>query len=152
MSPDLVPRMRRHLAAAARTGILTLAAVFAATPSLACPANAELTARDLHGTWRADIDGTWLSADLVLQSNPDWPASLAGRIRRDGRESLLAGDLEDGTFTLEESSDGVRIDATWVGKPVEGRCGREIRGIWRASGHESGREFMLLRPPARTRD
>ncbi len=145
MSPGRARRVRRQLAAASRAGLLALAAAAGAASAFACPANADLTARHLHGSWRADIAGTWLYADLVLQPNPDWPGSLAGRIRRDGREAQLAGDLEDGTFTLEESSDGVRIDATWVGQPVEGRCGLEIRGIWRASGQEDGRAFVLRR-------
>lgn len=135
-------RVLRRLGVATGAGFLALAA---AAPGLACPANADLTARDLIGRWRADITGTWLSADLVLQPNPDWPGSLAGRIRRDGRDAQVAGDLEDGTFTLEESADGVRIDATWVGQPVEGRCGREIRGTWRRAASDEHRGFTLRR-------
>jgi len=142
MIASLGGRVLRRLGVATSAGILSLAA---ATPLLACPANADLTARDLIGRWRADITGTWLSADLVLQPNPDWPGSLAGRIRRDGRDAQVAGDLEDGTFTLEESADGVRIDATWVGQPVEGRCGREIRGMWRRAASDEHRGFTLRR-------
>lgn len=144
MRPAPGQQLPRHVRAALRASVLVLAAAGAACVA-ACPANADLTARDLHGAWRADIAGTWASADLVLQPNPDWPGSLAGRIRREGREALLAGDLEDGTFTLEESADGVRIDATWIGQPVEGRCGREIRGTWRASGDSPSRGFTLRR-------
>ncbi len=127
---------------------LALGAMLAA-PAAACPANASLTARDLLGSWRAEFPGSaGPGAHLVLERNPDWPDSLAGRIRREGstgREARLAGDLEDGTFTLEESADGVRIDAVWVGQPVEGQCGREIRGTWRAGGQETGRDFVLRR-------
>jgi hypothetical protein len=111
----------------------------------ACPADADLRARDLLGSWRAQFAGAGMSADLVLQPNADWPDSLAGRIRREGREARLAGDLEGGTFTLEESADGVRIDAVWVGQPVPGSCGREIRGTWREGGQEQGRDFVLRR-------
>lgn len=145
MSLGLGQGLYRRAVAAARAAVLLLAAAAGATPVLACPANADLTARDLIGAWRADITGTWLSAEVILQPNPDWPGSLAGRIRRDGREAQLAGDLEDGTFTLEESADGVRIDATWVGQPVEGRCGREIQGTWRAAGDSPSRKFTLRR-------
>lgn len=134
--------VHRRVALATGAGFLALLTVI---PVLACPANADLTARDLIGRWRADLTGTWLSADLVLQPNSDWPGSLAGRIRRDGLEAQVAGDLEDGTFTLEESADGVRIDATWVGQPVEGRCGREIRGIWRRAASDEHRGFTLRR-------
>ncbi len=115
-----------------------------AAQAAACPANADLTARDLLGRWRAEFSGA-SPASLVFERNPEWPDSLAGRIRRDGREARLAGDLEGGTFTLEESADSVRIDAVWVGQPVEGRCGQEIRGTWRAGGQETGREFVLRR-------
>ncbi len=124
---------------------LALGAILAA-PAAACPANAELTVRDLLGSWRAEFPGSaGPGAHLVLERNPDWPDSLAGRIQREGREARVAGDLEDGTFTLEESADGVRIDAVWVGQPVEGRCGQEIRGAWRAGDQEPERAFVLRR-------
>lgn len=129
----------------ARTWTLALLVAGVTAPLLACPANADLTVRDLLGAWRADIAGTWLPADLVLEPNPDWPGSLAGHVRRADRLARLAGDLEDGTFTLEESADGVRIDATWVGQPVEGRCGREIRGTWQPAGDSIRRAFTLRR-------
>ncbi|MEY4713143.1 MAG: hypothetical protein RIS88_2593 [Pseudomonadota bacterium] len=127
------------------TWALALLVAGSVAPSLACPANADLTARDLLGAWRADIAGTWLTAHLELEPNPDWPGSLAGRVRRGDRLARLAGDLEDGTFTLEESADGVRIDATWVGQPVEGSCGREIRGTWQPAGDSVRRGFTLRR-------
>ena len=115
-----------------------------AVPAVACPANANLTAHDLLGRWRAEFtNGS--SASLVLERNPEWPGSIAGRIRREGREARVAGDLEAGAFTLEESADGMRIDAVWVGQRVEGRCGQEIRGTWRVSGQEIGHEFILRR-------
>jgi hypothetical protein len=122
-------------------------ALLAASPltAVACPADVDLRTRDLLGSWRAQFAGAGPSTDLVLQANPDWPDSLAGRIRREGREARLAGDLEGGTFTLEESADGVRIDAVWVGRPVPGTCGREIRGVWREGGQEQGRDFVLRR-------
>ena len=41
--------------------------------------------------------------------------------------ALLVGDVDDGQLTLEESLDGKRISATWVGEVVEGSCAREIR-------------------------
>lgn len=132
-------RVRCRVALGLALGLL------AALPATACPANADLTARDLLGSWRAEFAGAGPAATLVLESNPDWPDSLAGRIRQADRDARLAGDLEDGTFTLEESADGVRIDAVWVGQPVEGSCGREIRGTWRAGGQEAQRAFVLQR-------
>jgi hypothetical protein len=129
-----------------RTVIGIALGVMLAAQAVACPANADLTVRDLMGSWRAEFPASASpGAHLVLERNPDWPDSLAGRIRHEGHEARLAGDLEDGTFTLEESADGVRIDAVWVGQLVEGRCGREIRGSRRAGGQEAGRDFVLRR-------
>jgi len=42
----------------------------------------------------------------------------------------VVGDVDDGQLTLEESEDGKRISATWLGEVTEGRCGKEIRGTW----------------------
>ena len=59
----------------------------------------------------------------------------------------MAGDVDEGEFTLEESQDGVRISATWLGDVVEGSCGREIRGTWKAEGTATGRPFVLKKQP-----
>lgn len=131
---------RRH-AMALLLGVIAAGAA----PAGACPSNADLRARDLLGAWRAQIAGEDSPAALVLEPNPDWPDSLAGRISRNGRTARLAGDLEDGTFTLEESADGVRIDATWVGQPLAGSCGHEIRGSWQAGSQAPRRDFVLRR-------
>lgn len=42
-------------------------------------------------------------------------------------------------------ADGMRIDATWVGQPVEGRCGPEIRGTRRRATSDEHRGFTLRR-------
>ena len=130
--------MRRRLLAGIFLGLHTAA-------SIACPPNADLTSRDLLGLWRAEFEGGRESLTVLLEPNPEWPGSFAGRFTQGGRTVQVAGDLEDGTFTLEESADGVRIDATWAGQPVDGSCGREIRGSWRATGREAPRSFVLRR-------
>ena len=107
-------------------GVVWVLGMMLAVPATACPANANLTARDLLGRWQAEFTGG-SPASLVLERNPEWPGSIAGQLRREGREARVAGDLEDGTFTPEESADGVPIDAVWVGQPAEGRCCQEIR-------------------------
>ena len=46
---------------------------------------------------------------------------------------------------MEESADGQRIAATWLGDVVEGSCGKEIRGTWKAEGEAAARGFLLRR-------
>lgn len=117
-----------------------------AADAIACPAAADLTARDLLGLWRAEVDGRH-AGTLLLEPNPNWPGSLSGTLNRDGTRSQLAGDIEDGELTLEESADGTRISAAWIGEAVEGRCGREFRGTWQPEGRDERRPFRLIRSP-----
>lgn len=70
----------------------------------------------------------------------------AGAGRGPGRPALVAGDVDDGEFTLEESTNGTSISATWTGDVVDGSCGREIRGSWQAAGGGPALTFVLRRP------
>lgn len=117
------------------------AAASAAAP--ACLAPAQVNASHLYGLWRAEQDGTWHAATLLIERHPEFAQSFRGTINRNGERSLLAGDIEDGEFTLEESADGKRIAATWVGDVVPASCGREIRGTWQAEGDTAARRFVL---------
>lgn len=109
----------------------------------ACPHASEATQAVLLGTWRAEFEGPGPAGTLVLEKHPLYRESFRGTIERDGERRALAGDVEDGEFTLEESADGIRIAATWIGEVVEGSCGREIRGSWKAEGEPAGRGFIL---------
>ena len=53
-----------------------------------------------------------------------------GTLERAGQTAQVVGDVHQGELTLEESLDGKRISATWLGDVVEGQCGKEIRGQW----------------------
>jgi hypothetical protein len=126
------------------------------TPKSACPAPKELTQQQAYGDWRVTWQDGGASEVLRFGHNPEVPDSLSGELKR-GREKLqLAGDLEDGQLTLEESPDGKAISAAWEGKVVEGSCGKAIEGAWTrdesvaeknaATGGESGvRKFVLRR-------
>ena len=77
---------------------------------------------------------------------------MRGALNREGERAQVAGDLDDGEFTLEESADGSDIAAVWLGDVVEGSCGREIRGTWKADGDPRQFQFVLrkqagLEPP-----
>lgn len=112
----------------------------------ACPAPYEMRALNLYGAWRAQ----WQNSDapaatLQLERHPELGDSVRGRVERDGITALLAGDVNDGDLTLEESRDGKRISANWIGRVVDGSCGREIRGIWTDADTDAKRDFVLRR-------
>ena len=69
--------------------------------------------------------------------------SVRGAINRDGDKALVAGEVDEGDFSLEESVDGVRISATWTGTVIDGSCGREIRGDWQSATGGGTRNFVL---------
>jgi hypothetical protein len=73
---------------------------------------------------------------------------VRGEINRDGLRAWLAGDVDDGEFSLEESANGVNISAVWLGDVVEGSCGREIRGAWKAEGEPRQVQFVLRKHAA----
>lgn len=119
------------------------APVGAAETSAACPAAADLGQAQMLGLWRAEFQGLWEGATLLIEAHARYAGSLSGAINRNGEKAQLAGDLDKGELTLEESADGVRIAATWLGDVVEGSCGREIRGTWQAAGESAARGFVL---------
>jgi hypothetical protein len=109
----------------------------------ACPHASEVKAADMLGLWHADLHGVGHVGTLLLEKHPLYAESFSGAINRNGERRAVAGDVEDGDFTLEESADGVRISAAWVGELVEGSCGREVRGTWTIDGEKSSRPFVL---------
>ena len=114
------------------------------TPEMPCPAAADVQSRDLLGFWVAEFDRPSLSrATLLLEPSKEYADGLSGAISRDGSKAFVAGDIEDGEFTLEESIDGQHISATWTGQPSA--CGREIRGIWRNAAPYEEAPFLLRR-------
>ncbi len=136
--------MRFFAQRAALIFFLGVASVAAHAQSLArvCPKAHETTQEHLIGLWRAeftDLPG----ATLLLWQHPELAASVRGQVNRNGERADLAGDVDEGEFTLEESVNGVNISATWLGDVVEGSCGREIRGTWRREGQAREYEFVL---------
>ena len=86
--------------------------------------------RHLLGRWQAQMEGQASAWTLQLQPHPELRESVRGQVQRTGATALLSGDVDAGQLTLEESLDGKRISATWLGEVAEGRCGKEIRGTW----------------------
>lgn len=127
-----------------------------------CPTATELRAQDLHGLWRLVLwpengseSAPASTGAMLFGPHPEYPGSVRGRLRRSGPgadlEAEVAGDVgDDGEFNLDESADGVAMDAVWTGQPSD--CGRTIRGLRRTS---EGRpdagpalQFLLQRAPA----
>jgi hypothetical protein len=116
---------------------------FAQGAAPACPKAAEVAQRHLLGLWRAEFEGLAAGATLLLEKHPELSESVRGAINRNGEKAQLAGDVEDGEFTLEESVNGVNISATWLGDVVEGSCGMEIKGTWQSAQDSKPRAFVL---------
>lgn len=103
-------------------------------------------ARELQGRWRATIQGLPESR-LQLGPHPEMSESVFGTLQRGGTTAQVAGDVDDGALTLEESEDGKRISATWLGDVVEGSCGTEIRGTWSSTAAPDKQIPFTLRKP-----
>jgi hypothetical protein len=91
-------------------------------------ADNEITAEQLVGTWRVSLSGQPGSWTLVLRPHPEHEGSLRGALMQNPQHYAVAADLEDGEFTMEESRDGQRIAATWLGKVQASSCGQRIAG------------------------
>ena len=121
------------------------------TVPVACPQALDVTALHLYGAWQARWDGVSEAATLTLGRSEDHPDGLRGTIRRPAGQSpaqaLVAGDVDNGAFTLEESIDGRAISATWSGSFADQACGKEIRGTWTDTATRIERAFVLRKQP-----
>lgn len=127
----------------AMAGLLLAACAASALAQPACPHAADVGQAQMLGLWRAEFEGVGHVATILLHKHAEYALSLSGAINRNGDRRPVAGDIEDGALTLEESADGVHIAATWIGEAVEGSCGREIRGVWTLDGQDAGQAFVL---------
>ena len=129
-------------------------------PAVVCTAPADFSTTQLYGLWQLSLWPEGGSADqpasrgvLRFERHPEYEGSVRGQVRRStagtDRQALLSGDVISGAFNLDESADGVQMDAVWEGAP--GDCGREIRGLRRpAEGRpatEPAMNFLLKKAP-----
>ena len=79
--------------------------------------------------------GSAADAVLRLEKHAEFSESVAGWVSREVagqiRKAQLAGDIEDGFLTLDESSNGISITGTWNGEMVIGSCGKKFTGTWK---------------------
>ena len=120
-------------------------AASAASSTSACPSGLEMTHQHLQGVWRAQLDGTATGALLRLGPHPELGESVRGTVQRGSATAQASGDVHEGELTLEESTDGQHISATWLGTVVEGSCAREIRGTWHHAATDTTTPFVLRR-------
>ncbi|KAF1048416.1 hypothetical protein [Xylophilus sp.] len=123
--------------AAGLTILLAWAGIAAAQAP--CPAADDVTQRELIGRWQATFADGRAPRILKLWQHPELAASVRGEVERGDavaarapspRPVLLAGDVNHGEFTLEESADGTHISGTWIGQVTMPSCGKEITGTW----------------------
>ena len=132
---------------------LTWLGVFMCSPNFAqtpCPTASEINAEMLIGAWEVVLHTQppqrW---PLTLQAHPEHTGSLQGQLDQSGRKAMVVADWDEGEFTMEESHDGQRIAATWLGTATQGQCGRQIEGT-RQQGEAAGTSFTM-RAATRTR-
>jgi hypothetical protein len=120
---------RPHQHLLATTGMAALFALSGCT-SLppACLASADLKPEQLHGMWTVQLDGAGPHWSLQLGPHPEHQGSLRGELTQGALRYPVVADLDGQDFTLEESHDGQRIAATWLGEVLTGSCGQTIRG------------------------
>lgn len=128
----------------------------AATATSACPSARSMEQQHLQGVWQAqfpaapaapaspDLPGQPASLVVLrLHQHPELAASVRGTVQRGGATAQVTGDVHEGGLTLEESTDGVRISATWLGDVVENSCAKEIHGTWNTNTPETSTPFVL---------
>lgn len=101
----------------------------------------QLTLWPLQGSDASPVDrGT-----VWLERHPEFTGSVRGRLQRGQadapRTAVVSGDVVDGQFHLEESADGVSMDAVWSGEPAD--CARVLQGERRPAEGRPGTEGVL---------
>lgn len=114
-----------------------------ASGSAICTPAKQVKPAQIHGLWRVSFQsapaGLPATARMQIERHAEFSDSVAGYVSRElqpapgghARRAQLAGDLEDGFLTLDESSNGVSITGTWNGEMVEGSCGKKVTGTWK---------------------
>ncbi len=125
--------------------LLTLSACTGLMPRNDCPAAQDMTAEMLLGQWTVQVAGEAPWA-LHLGPHPEHAGSLRGELVQGPYRRAVVADLDEGEFTLEETHDGQRIAATWLGSLPAAGCGRRIQGQ-RQLSDQTSQPFQITRTP-----
>ncbi len=155
-------RWPHHFAAAALALAISLPAT-AQTPATGCTPPADMAPAQLYGLWQLVLWPQTAGSEaaptstgaLLFERHPEYPGSVRGSLKRttpgNDRQALVSGDVTSGEFNLDESADGVSMDAVWEGNVTASGCGQELRGIRRpAEGRPAGEpvmNFVLKKAP-----
>lgn len=132
-----------------------------AAASAACNDAAPMPVEQLLGLWQLTLWPEAGSADqpvsqgaVLFEPHPEYPGSVRGRLKRSGPgndlQALLSGDVVNGEFNLDESDDGVRMTAVWVGTPQN--CGRRLQGVRDAVQTDGAADSVLRFELRKARD
>ncbi len=129
-------------------------------PAPVCAQPADITPTHLYGLWQltlwpldGPVEAPASTGALLFERHPEYPGSVRGTIRRSAAgndlQAVVSGDVIDGEFNLDESADGVAMDAVWTGAPQD--CGQAIQGVRRpAEGRPASGpalNFLLKKAP-----
>lgn len=134
----------RSLAALTASLAVTLGLAGCAPKPLACTAARDVQADQLHGQWTVQLGDSRSDWALQLAPHPEHRGSLRGELAQGLLRYPVVADLANGEFTMEESHDGRRIAATWLGDVASGSCGRLVLGE-RLSPGQATQTFRLQR-------
>ncbi len=148
-------RLQNHWIATAALALATVLPASAQTPAVVCTPPADMAPAQLYGLWQLVL---WPQAGgseaapvstgaLLFERHPEYPGSVRGSLKRttpgNDRQALVSGDVTSGEFNLDESADGVTMDAVWEGNVTASGCGQELRGIRRpAEGSQMNEPLM----------
>jgi hypothetical protein len=121
--PQIRPRLWATTSLAA---VLALSGCTSLPPG--CPAPQDVKPEQLHGVWTVQLEDSSPKWTLQLGPHTEHRGSLRGELTQGALRYPVVGDLDNGEFTLEESHDGQRIAATWLGEMVPKSCGQALRG------------------------
>jgi hypothetical protein len=147
--------------------LLGAAPAIAQTPVTAsppdCAQSGDMAPAQLYGLWQLVLwpqEGGSETAPastgaLLFERHPEYPGSVRGSLKRSSpgndRQARVSGDVTQGEFNLDESADGVNMDAVWEGSVVPSGCGQELRGIRRPAEGSGSRDavmnFVLKKTP-----
>lgn len=107
---------------------LTLGWTGQALAAATCPAVGDITPLQLQGQWLIQLKAQTQTWRLNLKPHPEHIGSLRGELDTGTHRFLVVADWDEGDFTMEETHDGQRIAATWLGSASPEHCGQTLTG------------------------